>query len=658
MSIKINNRRYLGNKYKLLSFIKEVVDSECKDVKSIFDVFSGTGAVASAFIDKVIISNDILYSNYLSHVTWFSPLEYSYEKIERMIDEYNEIKDIKEENYMSLNFSNTFFSHNICKKIGYIRDDIENKYNLNKINDKERAILITSLLYGMDKIANTCGHYDAYRKNSEYNNNFRLEMPEMSKNISKDNKCYNMDSNILAKNVECDLAYLDPPYNSRQYCDAYHLLENVAKWEKPVVSGVAKKMDRTSIKSEYCTINAGKALEELVESLNCKYILLSYNNTGDNANDRSNAKISDAEIMRILENKGKVKIFSKCHKAFTTGKSENNNNEERLFLCFVNKAKDKKAFSYNTKDVKYLSSPLNYTGGKGKLLPQMKPLFPQKINIFVDLFCGGCNVGINVNAKQYFYNDNNSELIGLYKTFMRLDSKDIIDNIENIIDLYKLSNSSINGYSFYKCDSSSGLGKYNKKYFNRLREDFNKLNYKNTEYYMKFYALIVYGFNNQIRFNSDGKYNLPVGKRDFNKNVRKKLISFIDVLKNQRANFTNKDFRKFEIGDLDSDSFVYADPPYLITTASYNEGNAWNERDEKDLLEFLDDLDKNEIKFALSNVIEHKGKINYILKNWIEKNKDKYIVNHLNYSYSNSNYHAKNKTSITDEVLITNYKEG
>ncbi len=657
MSIKINNRRYLGNKYKLLSFIKEVVDSECKDVKSVFDVFSGTGAVASAFIDKVIISNDILYSNYLSHVTWFSPLEYNYEKIKKMIDDYNKLKDIKEENYMSLNFSNTFFSHSICQKIGYIRDDIENKYNLNDINDKERAILITSLLYGMDKIANTCGHYDAYRKNVEYNNNFRLEMPEISKSISKYNKCYNMDSNVLAKNIECDLAYLDPPYNSRQYCDAYHLLENVEKWEKPSVSGVAKKMDRTSIKSEYCTINASKALEELVESLNCKYILLSYNNTGNNANGRSNAKISDAEIMRILENKGTVKVFSKSYKAFSTGKSENNSNEERLFLCFVNKNKRNKSFVYNTKDVKYLSSPLNYTGGKGKLLPQISPLFPKNISKFVDLFCGGCNVGINVEAEQHFYNDNNSELIGLYKTFMNLDSTEIITNIESIIDTYKLSNSAINGYNFYKCDSSSGLGKYNKKYFNSLKEDFNKLNHKNNEYYMKFYALIVYGFNNQIRFNSEGKYNLPVGKRDFNKNVRKKLINFINILKNQRASFTNKDFRNFEIKELDSNSFVYADPPYLITTASYNEGNAWNEQDEKDLLEFLDNLDVNEIKFALSNVIEHKGRINYILKGWLEKNKDKYIVNHLNYSYSNSNYHAKNKTAITDEVLITNYKE-
>ena len=338
MSIKINNRRYLGNKYKLLSFIKEVVDSECKDVKSVFDVFSGTGAVASAFIDKVIISNDILYSNYLSHVTWFSPLEYNYEKIKKMIDDYNKLKDIKEENYMSLNFSNTFFSHSICQKIGYIRDDIENKYNLNDINDKERAILITSLLYGMDKIANTCGHYDAYRKGVAYDRAFELHELDLSKRPKGENLFFNDDSNILAKSATfpyVDCVYCDPPYNSRNYCDLYHVLENVAQWKKPEVKGVARKMDRSNLKSKYCSRRASDAFEELVKALNCKYIVLSYNNTGDKANDRSNARMNDEDIMRILSEKGKVKVYSKKYKAFTTGKSENDSNEERLFVCKV-----------------------------------------------------------------------------------------------------------------------------------------------------------------------------------------------------------------------------------------------------------------------------------------------------------------------------------
>lgn len=331
-SIKINNRRYLGNKYKLLPFIKKVVDSECTDIEIVADIFSGTGAVASAFQDKQLVTNDIMYSNYISNFAWFSPRKYSRKKIETIIDEYNTML-INEENYMTMNFSNTYFSHDDCSKIGFIREDIENKYANKEINERERALLITSLLYAMDKIAKTCGHYDAYRKGVEFDMHLELLLPEASITNNKKNKCYNMDSNVLVRKIVADLVYIDPPYNSRQYCDAYHLLENVARWEKPEVFGVAKKMDRTALKSKYCTRSAAEAFDDLIKQLKCKYIVLSYNNMAQKGNDRSNARISDDDIIRILSAKGEVKIFSEEYKAFTTGKSDIEDNQERLFLC-------------------------------------------------------------------------------------------------------------------------------------------------------------------------------------------------------------------------------------------------------------------------------------------------------------------------------------
>lgn len=331
-STKINNRRYLGNKYKLLPFIKKVVDSECTDIEIVADIFSGTGAVASAFQDKQLVTNDIMYSNYISNFAWFSPRKYSRKKIETIIDEYNTML-INEENYMTMNFSNTYFSHDDCSKIGFIREDIENKYANKEINERERALLITSLLYAMDKIAKTCGHYDAYRKGVEFDMHLELLLPEASITNNKKNKCYNMDSNVLVRKIVADLVYIDPPYNSRQYCDAYHLLENVARWEKPEVFGVAKKMDRTALKSKYCTRSAAEAFDDLIKQLKCKYIVLSYNNMAKKGNDRSNARISDDDIIRILSAKGEVKIFSEEYKAFTTGKSDIEDNQERLFLC-------------------------------------------------------------------------------------------------------------------------------------------------------------------------------------------------------------------------------------------------------------------------------------------------------------------------------------
>ena len=173
---------------------------------------------------------------------------------------------------------------------------------------------------------------------------------------------------------------------------------------------------------------------------------------------------------------------------------------------------------------------------------------------------------------------------------------------------------------------------------------------------MIFYVLIVFSFNNQIRFNKRGEFNLPVGKRDFNIKMREKLIKFIDRIHEKDYEFIAKDFSNISVEEVEDLSFVYADPPYLITTASYNEQGGWSKEHEKDLLRFLDKLNSKGIKFALSNVMESKNKKNEILYNWIISNKDKYIVHYLNNDYSNSNYQTKNRDkNSTVEVLITNY---
>lgn len=306
----------------------------------------------------------------------------------------------------------------------------------------------------------------------------------------------------------------------------------------------------------------------------------------------------------------------------------------------------------------FIQSPLNYTGGKYKLLKQILPNFPNEIDTFVDLFCGGCNVGVNIEAKKVVYNDLNKNLLYLYNTFKNLDKETTFYWIYHIIKEYNLSLVSKHGYSFYNCESSKGLGDYNRNGFLKLRADFNNKTLLQNEdyyYYIMLFVMIVYAFNNQIRFNSSGEFNLPVGKRDFNNKIQEKLSKFIERLKEQNSIFTCFDFRDFKIENLNENDFVYADPPYLITCATYNEQGGWTEKDEYDLLAFLDNLSKNRIKFALSNVLSSKGKENKILKAWIERNVNRYRVIHLNYNYANSNYQTKDKTKSSDEVLIVNY---
>lgn len=305
--------------------------------------------------------------------------------------------------------------------------------------------------------------------------------------------------------------------------------------------------------------------------------------------------------------------------------------------------------------IEFIQSPLNYTGGKYKLLPQIIPLFPKGINVFVDLFCGGCNVGINVKAKRHIYNDTNRYLLSLYNTLKNNDKDVTLEWIYRIIEKYGLSLVSKYGYDYYECDSSSGLGSYNKEKFTKMRDDFNFHTNEDYYYYTLLYVIIVYSFNNQIRFNSRGEFNLPVGKRDFNKKMEKKLLDFIDRIKEQDSSFTCMDFNDFDIQTLTGNDFVYIDPPYLITCATYNEQDGWNADKEKQLLGFIETLSNLHIKCALSNVLRSKGKENGILIEWLDKHKSKYAVHRLNYNYANSNYHTKDKTNSSEEVLITNY---
>jgi len=243
--------------------------------------------------------------------------------------------------------------------------------------------------------------------------------------------------------------------------------------------------------------------------------------------------------------------------------------------------------------------------------------------------------------------------MGLLDTLRRLSKDEVFDWLYKTIDRYNLSLVSKNGYEYYGCESSKGLGTYNKEGYNKLRNDFNSKIMQDDEYYLMLYLLIVYSFNNQLRFNKKGEFNLPVGKRDFNSKMQEKLGCFIDRIKSGDYDFINGDFREIKLDDFTDKSFFYVDPPYLITCATYNEQDGWTEKDEYDLLSYLEKLDEKGIRFALSNVLESKGKKNEILANWINKHK-KFKAISLDYDYMNSNYHTK-REGVTKEVLVVNY---
>lgn len=653
-SVSISQRRYLGSKTKLLGFIDDILKKEKIEFESFADIFAGTGSVANHYHNRSrVVVNDILDSNYQIYQAFFGKDKIEEEKLKKQLIRYNTL-DVKNygDNYFSKNFSNTYFDAKNAKKIGIIRDDIEKLFEDKIITNREKSYLITSLIYALDKIANTVGHYDAFRKIDIPDKNLFL-LPLDIRTSEYDSEVYKADANELVKRIRADVVYVDPPYNSRQYSDSYHLLENISTWKKAEVFGVAKKIDRSDIKSKYNLKSAGVAFCELIDNIDAKYILVSYNDMGDSGDERSQSRISDHEILSALKRKGEVKIFETEFKQFTTGKSKKSDLKERIFLCKINKINNtnNEIFASKKNPIQngYVKSPLNYTGGKHKLLPQLTKLFPDDIKTFYDVFSGGANVGINATAKNIICVEKNRYVVNLLKLIQNSNFEDLNQKIIDIINEYGLSQSYIKGYEFYNADSSSGLGQYNKTAFIELRKVFNK---ENTRMDLLL-ILILYSFNNQIRFNSRGDFNLPVGKRDYNGSSRKNVAAFNQISNEKEISFINCDFREIENMKLKKNDFVYLDPPYLLGLASYNESGGWTEKDEQDLYSLLTRLDNKGIRFALSNVLEHKGKVNVIIKSWVTKNK--YNIHELDYHYKNSNYHSDAKNNKTIEVLITNY---
>lgn len=279
----------------------------------------------------------------------------------------------------------------------------------------------------------------------------------------------------------------------------------------------------------------------------------------------------------------------------------------------------------------YIKSPLNYTGGKHKLLSQIIPLMPSDINTFVDLFGGGFNVGINIDAKNVIYNDTQQVVEEMLKDLSNLTSDDALYLLDQTLTKYDLS-------------------KTNKDGFLRIRNDYNE----GSRSWDMFYAMICHAFNYQIKFNKDNNYNEGFGKdrSSFNPTLRKHFVRFVDKLSDMRFLSRSQDFRLFPIQNLTQQDVVYCDPPYYITSAYYNKGGkGWSEQDEIDLLEVLDNLSENNVKFALSNVLYHKDRKNNLLIEWSKK----YNIHYLNADYKNCMYNGNISNGKTVEVLITNY---
>jgi DNA adenine methylase len=275
---------------------------------------------------------------------------------------------------------------------------------------------------------------------------------------------------------------------------------------------------------------------------------------------------------------------------------------------------------------------MNYMGGKYKLLPQILPLFPPEINTFVDLFAGGLDVALNVSSELTLCVDLNTPMIELYQAIQAKTEKQILAYISARVRKFELSKTNTDGYL-------------------KLREAYNKRGNP-----LDLFVLIAHSFNHQARFNGDLKFNTPFGtnRSSFNPIMRANLVAMVRQIQSGNYQFVAGDFREIPLQGLTEHDFLYADPPYLISSGTYNDGRrgygGWGAGDDADLRDLLDGLDAQGVSWALSNVTHHKGLKNTALIKWSKR----YVTHALAYNYNNSNYRTGSRANQTREVLITN----
>lgn len=664
--------RYIGNKTNLLKNINQVIKDNCNGNEKVFcDLFSGTSSVARFFKNRYkIISNDILYFSYVLQRATITNNEIpDFEKLKNKLNvenvlDYLETININRKKYKTFIYDNyspndncerMYLTPENAKRIDYIRTTIEKWKKENLIKENEYFYLLATLIEGVPFVSNITGTYGAYLKDWDKRAFKKFEMIRLNVvNNNEENECYREDANELIKKVSGDILYIDPPYNSRQYLPNYHLLETIARYDEPQINGKTGIRTYTEEKSNYCIKSkVYDELEELIKNAKFKHIIMSYNQEGllkKEEIEQILKKYGDKDTYKLYqipykqyENKLTKKIEKHYEYIFYIKKKEEFNiNNIYINIPMMEKVpitlmEDEEQYIYDIDNYmvdshkKYIKSPLNYIGGKYKLLPQLMKYFPTDINTFVDLFSGGFNVGINVKSNKTICNDINDFIIDLYKELYN-------SSVENVLDRI---NTNIKGY---------GLSKENESAYKKFR-----IHYNETKDPIDLYTLTCYSFNYQFRFNNNREYNNPFGRNrsQFSENMKNNLILFSDKLKNMNIDFSSKDFDKVSIENLGKDDFIYCDPPYLITTGSYNDGNRgfkdWKEEEEIKLYNYLDKANEKNIKFALSNVMEHKGKENKLLKEWSKK----YKVIYLDNDYSNSSYNTKKGKS--KEVLIINY---
>lgn len=594
--------RYLGSKDALLPAIHSLLTSKglMNRRYRFFDAFCGTGAVANSLKGIFDISiNDLMHWSVLYSKGRISGKQCTFEKLgfdPFIYFEKNQeiIEGFIYTNYSPAKSNRMYFTPENAGRIDYIRHTIEYWKSQDKLTENEYAYLLYCLIEGVSSVSNTAGVYGAFLKHWDPRAHNTLKITRQCENLFDalervpDVRTYCDRIENIISDVECDILYLDPPYTQNQYGTQYHLLETLILNDNPQLSKITGSRPVTPMKSLWSKdIYAQVLFDDIIANTQAQYIILSYNNDGIMSKE-----FIEATLKRYGKDSSYVCIeidYKKYNNFKCKGK------EGHLeYLFFIEKK--------TPNDVVY-ESPLNYSGSKAKMVPFIKSLLPNTIDIFVDAFGGGFNVGINVNANMVVYNDINPFVVTLIRSFQQNEPSEYFKSLKKIIKEYNLA-------------------PLHKEEYNTLRTKYNSSPIEKRSPIM-LYALILFGFQQQLRFNAHYGFNIPCGSRYFNEQLVAKFISFTRRIQEKNVVFYNRSFDNLKCL-IDNDVLFYFDPPYRETTATYNDGKrgfeGWSIEHENKLCQFLDEIHSAKGKFMFSYVLNVGDFYNQNIDNWAKRN--------------------------------------
>ncbi len=290
---RLSNRKYLGSKKDLAGPLLERIVSLAGVPVSFLDGFSGTGVITAQARERGfgrIVSVDSLYSNWVIQMGFFQPPE-RVARLDGRIEALNRLPP--RDGYIHRHFAGRYFTPENCGRMDAVREEIERLRGSAEIERDEYLILLAGFLLAADRVANTVGQYDAFLKHigcrprvegrhlvdDRVYSPFRLRPLQALGAL--EGRVVHGDLLEEVAGIEADVAYFDPPYNGRQYCDNYHLLENLALWQKPPVSGETRKFPREHLKSPFCRRRGVReAFQRLFRRTRARHVFLSYNSEG------------------------------------------------------------------------------------------------------------------------------------------------------------------------------------------------------------------------------------------------------------------------------------------------------------------------------------------------------------------------------------------